>query len=87
MNNKKIISIIAIILAVLMLLTLFIGALPASVYAELEGDYSVNPYASLAELQARKEELGRMAENSQQRIAELESEHATLIAAANAART
>ena len=79
MNNKKIISIIAIILAVLMLLTLFIGALPASVYAELEGDYSVNPYASLAELQARKEELGRMAENSQQRIAELESEHATLI--------
>ena len=79
MNNKKIISIIAIILAVLMLLTLFIGALPASVYAELEGDYSVNPYASLAELQARKEELGRMAENSQQRIAELESEHATLV--------
>ena len=80
MNNKKIISAIAIILAVLMLVTLVVGMLPASVFADgEEQDYSVNPYASLAELQARKEQLGRMAEDSQNRIAELQNEQATLI--------
>lgn len=80
MKNKKIISIIAIILAVLMLMTLVVGMLPASAFADgEEQDYSVNPNASLAELQARKEQLIRMAEDSQNKIAELQTEQATLI--------
>ena len=78
MNNKKIISAIAILLAVLMLVGLVVGILPASVFAE-GPDYSVNPYASLDELQRRKEELGRMALESRDRIDELEEEQATLI--------
>ena len=80
MKNKKIISAIAILLAVLMLVTLVVGMLPASVFADgEEQDFSVNPNASLAELQARKEQLGRMAEDSQNKIAELQNEQATLI--------
>ena len=33
LNNKKIISVIAVILAILMLITLVVGILPASVFA------------------------------------------------------
>lgn len=79
MNNKKIISIIAIVLAVMMLLGLFIGMLPASVFADGEEDFSVNTQASVADLQARKEELAEKAQQSQDRIAELQDEQASLI--------
>ena len=77
MNNKKIISVIAVILAVLMLVMLVVGILPASVFAE--GDFSVNTAGSVAELQARKEELAAMAAASQERIAQLQEEQATLV--------
>lgn len=78
MNRKKIVSVIAIILAILMILGLVLTVLPASIYAE-EGDYSVNTQASLAELQERKDELAAMAEESKARIEELQEEQATLV--------
>ena len=79
MNNKKIISAIAILLAVLMLIGLVVSMLPASVYADGEEDFSVNTQGSLEELQARKEELAAKAEQSKNTIAELESGQAALI--------
>ena len=79
MNNKKIISAIAILLAVLMLIGLVVSMLPASVYADGEEDFSVNTQGSLEELQARKEELAAKAEQSKSTIAELESGQAALI--------
>lgn len=77
MNNKKIISAIAVILAVLMLVMLVVGILPASVFAE--GDFSVNTAGSVADLQKRKEELAAMAAASQEKIAQLQEEQATLV--------
>ncbi len=77
MNNKKIISAIAVLLAVLMLIGLVVTVLPASVYAE--GDFSVNTAGSVADLQKRKEELAAMAEASREKIARLQEEQATLI--------
>ncbi len=79
MNNKKIISIIAVILAVLMLITLVVGILPASAFADSDEDYSVNTQASLEELQARKEELAAKADESKAKIEELEESQAALI--------
>ena len=79
MNNKKIISAIAILLAVLMLVGLVVGLLPASVFADGEEDFSVNTQGSLEELQARKEELAAMAEQSKSTIEELENGQAALI--------
>ncbi len=78
MNNKKVISAIAIVLAVLMLVGLVVGLLPASVFADGD-DYSVNTQASLEELQRRKEELASKAEESKERIADLEEDQAALI--------
>ena len=79
MKNKKIISVIAIILALLMLITLVVGILPASVFADGEEDYSVNTQASLEELQARKEELSNKAEESRDKIQKLQEDQAALI--------
>ncbi len=79
MKNKKIISVIAIILALLMLITLVVGILPASVFADGEEDYSVNTQASLAELEARKEELAGKAEESREKINKLQENQAALI--------
>ena len=72
MNRKKIMSAIAVLLAVLMLLGLVVSVLPASIYAE--EDYTINPAWGLPELQARKEELAAKAEESQAKIAELQEE-------------
>ena len=77
MNNKRIISVIAVIMAVLMLIGLVVGVLPASVFAE--GDFSVNTAGSVADLQKRKEELAAMAAASQEKIAQLQDEQATLV--------
>ena len=77
MNNKKIMSAIAVLLAVLMLIGLVVSVLPASVFAD--EDYTINPAWGLPELQARKEELAAKAEKSQEKIAELQEQHATLI--------
>ena len=79
MNNKKIISAIAILLAVLMLVGLVVGLLPASVFADGDEDFSVNTQASLEELQARKDELSALAEESKSKIEQLESDQAALI--------
>ena len=77
MNNKKVMSAIAVLLAVLMLIGLVVSVLPASVFAD--EDYTINPAWGLPELQARKEELAAKAEKSQEKIAELQEQHATLI--------
>lgn len=77
MNRKKIMSAIAVLLAVLMLLGLVVSVLPAGIYAD--EDYTINPAWGLPELQARKEELAAKAEESQAKIAELQEEQATLI--------
>ncbi len=78
MNNKKVISAIAILLAVLMLIGLVVGLLPASAFAD-DDDFSVNTQGSLEELQARKEELSAMAEECKSQIEQLESDQAALI--------
>ena len=72
--NKKIISAIAVILALLML-----GGLVVGVFADSDEDYSVNTQASLEELQARKEELSAKAEESKKKIEELEQGQAALV--------
>lgn len=77
MNRKTITSVIAVLLAVLMLLGLVVSVLPAAVFAE--EDYTINPAWGLPELQARKEELAAKAEESQAKIAELQEQQATLI--------
>ena len=80
MNNKKIISAIAILLAILMLIGLVVGILPASVFADgEEEDFSVNTQGSIEELQARKEELAAKAEQSKKTIEELQRGQAALI--------
>ena len=81
MNNKKIISAIAILLAVLMLAGLVVGLLPASVFADGDGeeDFSVNTQGTLEQLQARREELAAKAEECKQTIEELEKDQAALI--------
>ena len=79
MNNKKIISAIAILLAVLMLIGLVVGILPASVFADGEEDFSVNTQGSIEELHARKDELAEKAEQSKKTIEELQRGQAALI--------
>ncbi len=77
MNNKKIISAIAILLALLMLIGLVVTVIPAKAYAD--EDFSVNTRASVADLQKRKEELAAKAQESREKIAQLQEEQATLI--------
>ena len=79
MNNKKVISAIAILLAVLMLVGLVVGLLPASAFADLDEEYSVNTEGSLEELQKRREELAAKAEESKRTIEDLENDKAALI--------
>ena len=79
MNNKKVISAIAILLAVLMLAGLVVGLLPASAFADSDEDYAVNTQASLAELQARRDELAAKAEETLQAIEDLKNDQAALI--------
>ncbi len=81
MNNKKIISVIAILLAVLMLAGLVVGLLPAGVFADGDGeeDFSVNTQGTLEQLQARREELAAKAEECKLTIEELEKDQAALI--------
>ena len=79
MNNKKVISAIAILLAVLMLVGLVVGLLPASAFADLDEEYSVNKEGSLEELQKRREELAAKAEESKRTIEDLENDKAALI--------
>lgn len=79
MNNKKIISAIAILLAVLMLLGLVVGLLPASAFADGDEDFSVNTSGTLEELQARREELAGKADECRQTIEDLEKDQAALI--------
>ena len=79
MNNKKLISAIAILLAVLMLIGLVVGLLPASVFADNEEDFSVNTQGTLEQLQARREELAAKADACKQTIEQLESDQAALI--------
>ena len=79
MKHKKIISVIAIILALLMLVTLVVSVMPASAFADSDEDFSVNTQASLEELQKRKEELAAKADQSKAAIEELEKGQAALI--------
>lgn len=79
MNRKKIVSAIAIVLALLMLIGLVVSVMPASVFADGEEDFSVNTQGSLEELQARKEELEAKAEQSKNTIEELQNGQAALI--------
>ena len=78
MNNKKIISAIAILLAAIMLIGLVVTMLPASAYADGD-EFSVNTYGTLEELQARREELAAKAEESRRVIEDLENDQAALI--------
>ncbi|MBR0208064.1 MAG: peptidoglycan DD-metalloendopeptidase family protein [Oscillospiraceae bacterium] len=78
MNNKKIISAIAILLAVLMLLGLVVTVIPAA-FADGEEDFSVNTQGTLEQLQARREELAAKADECKETIEKLEEDQAALI--------
>ncbi|MBQ6464741.1 MAG: peptidoglycan DD-metalloendopeptidase family protein [Oscillospiraceae bacterium] len=71
MNNKKIASVIAIVLAVLMALMLVVSVIPARAFAVSQADIDA--------VQARKNELVAQQEATQQRIDELKEQQASLI--------
>ena len=74
MNNKKIISVIAIIMAVLMLMTLIVSVIPVSAFAEVT-------QADIDEAQRKKDELVAQRQASQEKIDKLKEQQAKRAAA------
>ena len=68
MKRKKAISVIAILLAVLMVLSLFISALPLAAHAD-----------ELDELRAKKDEISRQVAEIRDRIEALQEQHANVL--------
>ena len=72
MNNKKIISVIAIIMAVLMLMTLIVSVIPVSAFAEVT-------QADIDEAQRKKDELVAQRQASQEKIDKLKEQQASVL--------
>ena len=71
MNNKKIISVIAVIMAVLMLASLVVSMIPVSAFAdEPEG---------LSELKAQKEQLSNQVKDCMERLQALKDQQANVL--------
>ncbi len=71
MNNKKIISVIAILMAVLMLMTLIVSVIPTSAYAVTQAD--------IDEVQRKKDEIVAQREASQEKINQLKEQEASVL--------
>ena len=72
MNNKKIISVIAVIMAVLMLMTLIVSVIPVSAFAEVT-------QADIDEAQRKKDELVAQRQASQEKIDKLKEPQASVL--------
>ena len=72
MNNKKIISAIAVIMAVLMLMTLIVSVIPTSAYALVT-------QADIDEAQRKKDELVAQRQASQEKIDKLKEQQASVL--------
>ena len=72
MNNKKVISVIAVIMAVLMLMTLIISVIPTSAYALVT-------QADIDEAQRKKDELVSQRQASQEKIDKLKEQQASVL--------
>ena len=72
MNNKKIISVIAIIMAVLMLTMLIVSAIPVRAFAEVT-------QADIDEAQRKKDELVAQRQASQEKIDKLKEQQASVL--------
>ena len=72
MNNKKIISVIAIIMAVLMLMMLIVSVIPVSAFAEVT-------QADIDEAQRKKDELVAQRQASQEKIDKLKEQQASVL--------
>ena len=71
MNNKKIISVIAVIMAVLMLASLVVSMIPVSAFAdEPEG---------LSDLKAQKEQLSNQVKECMERLQALKDQQANVL--------
>lgn len=71
MNNKKVASVIAVILAILMALTLVVSVIPARAFAVSQADIDA--------VQSRKDELIAQQEATQQKIDELKEQQASVL--------
>ena len=71
MNNKKIISVIAILMAVLMLMMLIVSVIPTSAYAVTQSD--------IDQVQRRKEEILAQRQASQEKIDQLREQEASVL--------
>lgn len=71
MNNKKIVSVIAIVMAALMVISLVISVIPISAYAVTEDDISA--------IQQQKKELSGRVSDCRQRLESLKSEQANVL--------
>ena len=72
MNNKKIISVIAVIMAVLMLMMLIVSVIPTSAFAEVT-------QADIDEAQRKKNELVAQRQASQEKIDKLKEQQASVL--------
>ena len=72
MNNKKIISVLAIIMAVLMLMMLIVSVIPVSAFAEVT-------QADIDEAQRKKDELVAQRQASQEKIDKLKEQQASVL--------
>lgn len=72
MNNKKIVSVIAVIMAVLMLMTLIVSVIPTSAFAEVT-------QADIDEAQRKKNELVAQRQASQEKIDKLKEQQASVL--------
>ncbi len=71
MNNKKIVSVIAVILAVLMLVMLVVSIIPATAFAVSQADIDA--------AQEKKKELVAQQEETQKKIDELKAQQASVV--------
>ena len=71
MNNKKVISLIAVVLAVLMVLSLMVSIIPVSAYAVTEDEITA--------IQEQKSELSSKVKDCKERLESLQSEQANVL--------
>ncbi len=71
MNNKKVISLIAVVLAVLMVLSLMVSIIPVSAYAVTEDEITA--------IQEQKSELSSKVKDCKDRLESLQSEQANVL--------
>lgn len=72
MNNKKVVSMIAVLLAALMVISLVVSVIPVSAYAEVTED-------EIAAIQQQKKEISGRVANCKERLESLKGEQANVL--------